>query len=62
MTPYKGLKQRLCPAAPKSGGMSQDGTGTTEVDDPNGDIIVDDIPAVKAVARKLYRRQWRRRR
>lgn len=29
---------------PKSGGMSQDGTGATEVDDPNGDIIVDDIP------------------
>ena len=24
--------------------MSQAGTGTTEVDDPNGDIIADDIP------------------
>lgn len=29
---------------PKPGSMSQPGTGTTEVDDPEGDIVVDDIP------------------
>ena len=46
--------------------MSQDGTGATEVDDPNGDIIVDDIP-VKVVAKEtlpeaVAEARWKRRR
>lgn len=40
----QGIETKTVSRNPKSGGMSQDGTGATEVDDPNGDIIVDDIP------------------
>lgn len=38
------IETKIVSRSPKSGGMSRDGTGVAEVDDPNGDIIVDDIP------------------
>ena len=38
------IETKTVSRSPKPGGMSQAGTGTTEVDDPDGDIIIDDIP------------------
>lgn len=42
--PVRGIEIKTVSRNPKSGGMSLDGTGATEVNDPDGDIIVDDIP------------------
>jgi len=38
------IETKTVSRSPKPGSMSQAGTGTTEVDDPDGDIIIDDIP------------------
>lgn len=38
------IETKTVSRSPKPGSMSQAGTGTTEVDDPDGDIIADDIP------------------
>jgi len=40
----KEIETKTVSRNPKAGSMSQSGSGTTEVDDPNGDIIVEDIP------------------
>ena len=38
------IETKTVSRSPKPGSMSQAGTDTTEVDDPDGDIIIDDIP------------------
>ena len=38
------IETKTVSRSPKPGSMNQAGTGTAEIDDPDGDIIVDDIP------------------
>lgn len=40
----QGVEVKTVSRSPKPSGMGQMGTETTEVDDPNGDIAVDDVP------------------